>query len=139
MKKRKSEGGGQLGEQKINMTPMTDCIFMLLLFFMITTTFIDVNGIIVDLPMGASQSQEEQKKKDVNITVSTTGEYTVDGKIVSAQELPDEIKKAMDMSNNRNIIIQGDPQTAHKNIVYVMDMAQGQGAEGMAFAITETQ
>ena len=43
----------------------------------------------------------------------------------------------MDENNNRNIIIQGDPEAHHENIVYVMDMANSVGAEMMAFAIEE--
>ena len=43
----------------------------------------------------------------------------------------------MDIANNRNVIIQGDPEAAHKDVVYVMDMAYSVGAEGMAFAIEQ--
>lgn len=126
-------------ELEINLTPVIDACFLLLIFFMITTTFIDIKGLTIDLPSADnSQNNEEQKsKKDVNIQVSGSGEYSVNGEVVSATELSSAIKTAMDLNNNRNVIIHGDPESEHKYIIYAMDMAQGQGAEGMAFAIEQ--
>ena len=49
------------------------------------------------------------------------------------------ISGAMEEFNNKNIIIHGDPEAEHRYIVYAMDMAQGQGAEGMAFAIEQSE
>lgn len=127
-------------ELEINLTPVIDACFLLLIFFMITTTFIDIKGLTIDLPSADNnQNNEEQQKnkKDVNIQVSANGEYSVNGEVVSATELSSAIKTAMDVNNNRNVIIHGDPESEHKFIVYAMDMAQGQGAEGMAFAIEQ--
>ncbi len=126
-------------EGEIDLTPMTDCIFLLLIFFMITTVFIDVRGIQIDLPGAGDQSEEQQKKKDVNVSVSAAGDYIVSGSPVPAEALAGAIKGAMDQNNNRNVIIQGDPQTPHKFIVYAMDKAKEVGAEGMAFAYEQEQ
>lgn len=127
-----------LAEVEMDMTPMTDCIFLLLIFFMITTTFIDIRGLVVDLPApGEQQEEQQQKKKDVNITISADGNYTVAGSPVPAEALASAIKGAMEMNNNKNVIFQGDPQAPHGAIVYAMDVAKGQGAEGMAFAIEQ--
>ena len=123
---------------KVELTPLIDCIFLLLIFFMVTTVFIDVKGLVIDLP-SAAEAQEEQQKKDVNINVTESGEYSVAGDPVTATGLAMAIRGAMDEFNNRNIIIQGDPEVEHRYIVYAMDMAVGQGAEQMAFAIEEQQ
>lgn len=136
---KKKEREAMLGEAEIDLTPMTDCIFLLLIFFMITTVFIDVRGIQVDLPAPGEQSDEQTKKKDVNIQVSASGEYTVAGSPVPAESLAGAIKGAMDQNNNRNVIIQGDPTTPHKFIVYAMDKAKEMGAEGMAFAYEQQE
>jgi len=126
-------------EAEIDLTPLIDCIFLLLIFFMVTTVFIDVKGLVVDLPAAADTQDEEQQKKDVNIEISATGEYSVNGTPVSASGMPMAIRGAMDELNNRNIIIHGDPLAEHRFIVYAMDMAQGQGAEQMAFAIEQKE
>jgi len=123
-----------------DMTPMIDCVFQLLIFFMVTTVFLEVQGFIIDLPSTAQQQEEEQQqKKDVNIQVSASGEYTVAGTPVSATGLASAIKGAMDEANNKSIIIQGDPEATHKSVIYVMDMAQGVGVEQMAFAIEQEE
>lgn len=128
-------------ELEINLTPVIDAVFLLLIFFMITTVFIDVKGLTIDLPSAdnAQNQDQQQSKKDVNIQVTGNGEYSVNGELVSASELSSAIKSAMDLNNNRNVIIHGDPEAEHKYIVYAMDMAQGQGAEGMAFAIEQSE
>lgn len=117
-----------IGEGEIDLTPLIDCIFLLLIFFMVTTVFIDVKGLVVDLP-GASDSSEEQQqqKKDVNINISATGEFTVAGEPVTATSLAMAISGKMAEFNNKTVIIQGDPQAEHRYIIYAMDVAQGEG------------
>ena len=135
--KKKKVRSGMMVEAEIDLTPLIDCIFLLLIFFMVTTVFVQVKGLVVDLPGEADAEEEQQQKKDVNITVSAAGEYTVGGVKVVSAALAGAIKGAMDENNNRNIIIQGDAEAHHENIVYVMDMANSVGAEMMAFAIEE--
>lgn len=135
--KRRVRRESLIGEGEVELTPLIDCIFLLLIFFMVTTVFIDVKGLVVDLPSSADSQDEQQQKKDVNIQVSATGEFSVAGVVVTASGLSMAIRGAMDEFNNRNVIIHGDPDSEHRYIVYAMDMAQGMGAEGMAFAIEQ--
>ena len=128
-----------IGEGEVDLTPLIDCVFLLLIFFMVTTVFIEVQGLVVDLPSSADSQEEQQQKKDVNILVSASGEYTIAGTPSSQAGLAMAIKGAMDEANNRNIIIQGDPEATHKAIVYAMDMATSVGAEQLAFAIEQQE
>jgi len=125
-----------ISEGEVDLTPLIDCVFLLLIFFMVTTVFIDVKGLIVDLPsQDQAQEEQQQKKKDVNILVSASGDYTVAGSSVAPDFLADAIMGAMDEFNNRNIIIHGEPEAKHKSIVFAMDMATKVGAEQMAFSV----
>ncbi len=126
-------------EGEIDLTPMIDCIFLLLIFFMVTTVFIDVRGLQVDLPAPGDSSDEQQKKKDVNIQITANGDFIVSGSPVPAEALANAIKGAMDENNNRNVIIQGDALAAHRLVVFAMDKAYEVGAEGMAFAIEQQE
>jgi len=137
MKKRKTRES-LIGEGEVDLTPLIDCVFLLLIFFMVTTVFIEVQGLVVDLPSASdSQEEQQQKKKDVNILVTSNGEFQVAGNIVPRNNLIGALKGAMEESNNKNVIIQGDPECIHKDIVYAMDMATGAGAEQLAFAIEQ--
>ena len=136
--KRRVRRDSYIGEQEMDLTPLIDCIFVLLIFFMVTTVFIDVKGLVIDLPgEGQSQDEQQQQKKDVNIFISASGEYTVSGERVPASMLASAIRGAMHEANNKNVIIQGEEVTEHRYIVFAMDMAQGQGAEQMAFAVEQ--
>jgi len=137
--KRRKQRGSVIGEGEVDLTPLIDCVFLLLIFFMITTVFIEVKGLSVDLPSSAQSDEDQQQKKDVNILVSATGDYTVSGTPVQAVNLAAALIGAMDEANNRSVIIQGDPQAMHKSIVYAMDTATGVGAEQLAFAIEQQQ
>ncbi len=137
IRKKRSLKESVIPESEIELTPLVDCIFLLLIFFMVTTVFIQVRGLIVDLPGASDAEEEQQQKKDVNVFISAAGEFTVGGEKSSSSGLAGAIKGAMDISNNRNVIIQGDPEAKHKDVVYVMDMAYSVGAEGMAFAIEQ--
>jgi biopolymer transport protein ExbD len=129
-----------IAEGEVDLTPLIDCVFLLLIFFMVTTVFIDVQGLVVDLPSAAeAQDEQQQQKKDVNVLISSTGGYTVAGTSVSSSGLAAAIKGAMDIANNRNIIIQGDKEASHKSVIFAMDMATSVGAEMLAFAIEQQE
>ena len=136
-RKKKKLRESMVPEGEIMMAPLIDCVFLLLIFFMVSTTFIQVKGLVVDLPGAADAEEQQQQKKDVNVNVSADGQYTVIGVKVDAAGLASAIKGAMDEYNNRNVIIQGDPMSKHKDVVYVMDVAYSVGAEGLAFAIEQ--
>jgi len=139
MKKRK-ERESYMTEGEVNLTPLIDCVFQLLIFFMVTTVFIEVKGLVVDLPAPGEQAEEQQQqKKDVNILITAAGEYSVAGSWIPASGLAAAILGAMDEANNKNIIIQGAPEATHRSVIYAMDMATSVGAEQMAFAIEEQE
>jgi len=126
-------------DRDIDMTPMIDCVFLLLIFFMVTTVFLENLGLVVDLPAGgANQNEEEQQqKKDVNVIISSNGDYTVNGELVAPSSLGGALKYAMDEGNNKNVIIHGDEGAEERYIIYAMDQAKGQGAEQFAFAVEQ--
>ena len=127
-----------VAEGDIDLTPLIDCIFLLLIFFMVTTVFIDVKGLVIDLPGDSeSQNEEQQQKKDVNIQVSANGDYIVSGESVPASSLASAIRGAMDTANNKSVIIQGADETKHEDIIFAMNAAKSVGAEQMAFAIEQ--
>lgn len=140
MKKKKELESRIVEDQELNISPLIDCVFLLLIFFMVTTVFVEFRGLTIDLPLGGSDDQQEEQqaaKKDVGIFINDRGEYTVNGESVPAAELATAIKDAMDETQSKNVVIQGDTNCQNRYVIYAMDMAQGQGAEAMAFAIEQ--
>jgi biopolymer transport protein ExbD len=117
-------------EPDFNLTPMIDCVFLLLIFFMVTTVFLHTKGLDVDLP-SPSEAEEEQKK-DINVILSEEGAIEIGGEAVAAADLGARLTTAMEEANNENIIVQADEECAQKHVVYVVDTAKGVGVKGIA-------
>ena len=114
-----------------DMTPLIDCVFLLLIFFMVTTVFLQTKGLEVDMP--ADSQAEEEKKKDINVSIDQYGKIQIGGQDVVREALKDKLKQAVEEANNDNIIIQADGECAQKDVVYVVDSARQVGIEGIAF------
>jgi biopolymer transport protein ExbD len=123
-------------EGEPDMTPLIDCVFLLLIFFMVTTVFLQSKGLEVDMPAD-SQAQEEQQKKDINVVLDQQGEIQIGGEVVEVADLKARLKQAMEQANNDNIIIQADGECAQKHVVYVVDSARQMGVSGIAFVREE--
>ena len=121
----------------VNLTPLVDCVFLLLIFFMVTTVFIHAKGLIVDLPGMAEAEEQQTKKKDINIIVNADGTIEIAGEPVDRTLLGSTIEKLMVEYQNENIIIQGDREAPHNDIVYVMDEAKRVNVVDIAFATIE--
>ena len=126
---RKARSFSEDGEP--DMTPLIDCVFLLLIFFMVTTVFLQTKGLEVDMP--ADSQAEEEKKKDINVAIDQYGKIQIGGQDVVREALKEKLKQAVEEANNDNIIIQADGECAQKDVVYVVDSARQVGIEGIAF------
>ena len=134
-KRKKQEfrkGGSLLKEDAVDLTPLIDCVFMLLIFFMVTTVFITSKGINVDMPKASST--ESQPGKDINLIIEEDGLMELNGEEVSMEDLPREFKRLREELETENMILQAYPTTIHALVVKVVDIARAQGIEGIAFA-----
>ena len=115
-----------------DLAPLIDCVFLLLIFFMVTTVFLHTKGLEVDMP-ARSEATEEQKK-DINVVLDRDGKIQIKGEEVSPDELGDRLVTAMEEANNENIIIQADGDCPQEHVVYVVDTGKRVGVVGIAFA-----
>jgi len=125
-----------LADEGPDLTPMIDCVFLLLIFFMVTTVFLHTKGLDVDLP-DPSEATEQQEKKDINIHVDAAGRIQLAGEDLDPALLVERLGRAMREADNRNIIIQAHQDCPQKHVVLVVDAAKAAGVEGIAFAKEE--
>ena len=118
-----------------DLTPLVDCVFLLLVFFMVTTVFLHTKGLDVDMP-SQSEAMEEQKK-DINILLDPAGNIQIKGVDVAAEQLGERLQAAMEEANNKNIIINANGDCPQQYVVFVVDAARAVGVEGIAFAREE--
>ncbi|NKB67436.1 MAG: hypothetical protein GKR89_10275 [Candidatus Latescibacteria bacterium] len=127
--------GSLLQDDAVDLTPLIDCVFMLLIFFMVTTVFITSKGLNVDMPKASSA--ESQPGKDINLIVEEDGVLELNGEVVTIEVLPEELARLKEQLETENMILQAHPTTVHSTIVDIVDIAREQGLEGIAFAREE--
>lgn len=122
----------------LSMAPMIDCVFLLLIFFMVSTTFAPMPGIRVQLPPPGEPSQDKPKGLVVKIdnpTVSDKdGTMLLDGIVVQYDEMFAQLLNAP-QERKTMLIIQSQRDVLHEQIVKVMDTAKDAGIDKIGFAI----
>jgi biopolymer transport protein ExbD len=110
----------------INLTPLIDVVFLLLIFFMVTTTFTRETQLEVSLPEASSAQAASQERDRIDILINADGQYSVNGQaLVNAQA--ETLRRAVVeiAGEQRQIpyVITADAQTPHQAVVSAMDVA----------------
>jgi len=128
----------------VNITPLIDIVFLLLIFFMVSTTFDRESEIDVTLPQAAIDAPQEQNEV-IEIVISSQGEFYINGKRVINKQVSTLKQALLKVANGREdppIIISADAKATHQSVVTVMDAARQLGFVHLSFAtsqITESQ
>lgn len=119
-------------EAVIDMTPMLDIVFIMLIFFIVTTSFVKEAGIEVNKPKAANQSTK--KSANIFIAVKDTGEVWFDKRRVDIERLAANIEKALAEQPTDVVIIQADKDAKHGVVVKVMDAIKDAGIDRISIA-----
>jgi len=110
-------------ELNINITPLIDVVFLLLIFFMVTTTFTRETRLMVNLPE-ADATPSENLPDQVEITVSRNGTYTINGRPLVNSEI-ETLMQGLELAtqNDRSIpiLLIADAEATHQSVVTAMD------------------
>lgn len=112
-------------EDSVNLTPLIDVVFLLLIFFMVSTTFSKETHLDIDLPE-ASGEPMAQEKQQVEILINAEGGFAVNGRsLVNKQlnTLKTAIEESADGDSKVPLIITADANTPHQSVVTAMDAA----------------
>ena len=112
-------------EDDINLTPLIDVVFMLLIFFMVSTTFTKETHLKVDLPEAVGEPGIKPSEP-LEILINTSGEFSLNGRALVNSQIG-TLKKALteitEGDTERPLIITADAQTPHQAVVTAMDAA----------------
>lgn len=133
-------GGFREPKEKVvlDLTPLIDCIFQLLIFFLLTASFITTPNLGVELPKASSKAAPSQEK-DLLVVVTREGQIQFERKTISAAALLDRMKAIHKQRPNARVLIQGDRKSYHGTIVKVMDIAKTVGFRRLGVAIQRRQ
>lgn len=116
-------------EVNVELTPLIDVVFLLLIFFMVSSTFIRETQVKIDLPEASGEVREVETDV-VEITVDRGGEYSVNGRILVNAELATLLRALRELQASgatvnpeKRVIITADANAAHQSVVRAMDAA----------------
>lgn len=126
-------------DPRVDITPLIDVVLLLVIFFMLTTTFVGAPAIKVNLPT-SSAKEISKERKEVKVTITKDGKLYVDraaggtGDPITLKELGKLLNKVARENRDTMVIVRADENTTHGNVVAVMDVAKNAGLNKLAIA-----
>jgi biopolymer transport protein ExbD len=130
-------------EVTINLTPLIDIVFLLLIFFMVSTTFSKESQLRIRLPDASPDSEVEQRPSRLVVAITKSGDYSIRGPnestghhLLSRERsvLAEAMAKGAQGTDELVVVIRADRKTPHEAVVRVMDVARKLGLVRITFA-----
>ncbi len=125
--------GPEEEESSIDLTPMLDVVFIMLIFFIVTASFVKESGLDVNRP---DAPITESKPEDANILVAIrpNDEIWIDRRLIDPRALRANIERLHAEFPKGSVVIQADPKSSNKMLVTVMDSARQAGVYSISIA-----
>ena len=134
-------------EVTINLTPLIDIVFLLLIFFMVSTTFSKESQLRIRLPDASPDAEVEQRPSRLVIAITASGDYSIRGpnestghhllsreRSVLAQAMATAKAKVPQGTDDLVVVIRADRKTPHEAVVRAMDVARKLGLVRITFS-----
>ena len=119
-------------EGEINVTPMLDVVFIMLIFFIVTASFVKESGIDVNRP--DASTAEVKDRANILIGINEAGEIWINRRRVEVGQLRANIERLHAENPQGSVVIQADEQATTKQLVAVMDAARQAGVYNVSIA-----
>ena len=122
-------------EQEINITPMLDVVFIMLIFFIVTASFVKESGIEVDRPSAVTAVVKE--KGNILVAITESGEIWIDRRAVDPRAIRANIERLHAENPQGSVVIQADKNSTTEMLIQVMDAARQAGVFNVSIAAQE--
>ena len=126
---------GEEEDNEINLTPMLDVVFIMLIFFIVTASFIKEAGIEVNRP--TAYTSEKQPEANILIAISANDEIWIDKKLVDPRAVRPIIERLHSENPKGSIVIQADAESTNEALTAVMEAAKLAGVANVAISALE--
>jgi len=125
-------------EYLVDITPLIDVVFLMLIFFMVSTTFNVSSSLKLDLPSSKAKA-EQNKVEQVTVSINADGSFYVQDEAVKDSDLRKRILNASKGDPKVRVVLRADAETHHKRVVYVLDTLRGLGMSKVGIATVAPQ
>ena len=133
MKHRNASGDDE--ETQIDISPLIDCVFILLIFFIVTTRFIEEKGFEVDKPQPTATPTNSNSESDtVILTVTEKGKVTYEGNEITLSAIQSLVERKVRVKEETPVIVQAQGKAGSGILVKVIDAAKLGGASVVSLA-----
>jgi len=130
--RRKSIRSSADEESEINLTPMLDIVFIMLIFFIVTTSFVKESGIEVNRP--SAQTGERKERGNIIISIKADGEIWIDKRAVDIRAVRANVARLHAENPLGSVVIAADRESKTFELVQVMDQVRLAGIQNAAIA-----
>ena len=124
--------GYEENDDDINMTPMLDIVFIMLIFFIVTASFVKESGIDIQRPSAVTSESKEQAS--IVVAITELGEIWIDKRSVDVRSVRANIERLRAENPQGSVVIQADKNSTNGLLVQVMDAARQAGVENVSIA-----
>jgi biopolymer transport protein ExbD len=118
--------------EEINMTPMLDVVFIMLIFFIVTATFVKESGIDVNRPEAATAVKKE--RANILVAISDKGEIWINKRQIDERAVQANIERLKAENPQGSVVIQADQKATTDKLIKVMDAARAAGVFDVSIA-----
>ncbi len=129
---RRITSGSADDESQVDITPLIDIVFIMLIFFIVTATFVKEAGIDVNKP--DAPTAEVKKKANILIAIDANNNIWLDRRKIDIRSVIPNIKRLRSENPQGSVVIQADEESKNKMLVEVMDAARQAGVVNIALA-----
>ena len=122
-------------ELEVNLTPLIDVVFLLLIFFMVSTTFTDKTQLTIELPRAHQGELQMKDSEAIEVVISRSGEYSVNGmRLINDNfaTLKSAISQVSEEGGGQAFVITADGGAPHQAVVMAMDVAGQLGINNLS-------
>jgi biopolymer transport protein ExbD len=123
-------------EAEINITPMLDIVFIMLIFFIVTTSFIKEQGLEVSRPSNSPPKEIKQKKGPIVVKIDASGLISVKGRILEPRAVQANLEREKAEKPDSPLIVAAHPEADTEALVTILDAAQAVGIGSVSVATT---
>ena len=119
-------------ENEVNLTPMLDVVFIMLIFFIVVASFVNEAGLDVNRPDALRYPVPEVE--NILVVIDTNSEIWIDNRLIDPRALRANIERLHAENPNAGIVIQADKKSSNNTLVQVMDASRQAGAYELSLA-----